>query len=151
MLASFAEACAILGRDDYRKVAEANAEFVLTHLYRDGLLLRTWKKGEAKLNGYLEDYACFIEGLTSLFEATGNAKWLEHAVQLTDTMIEEFWDTNDGGFFFTGKSHENLIVRSKDYFDNATPSGNSVAAGVLLRLTVLTGKENYRTLEGFYG
>jgi uncharacterized protein YyaL (SSP411 family) len=61
-------------------------------------------------------------------------------------MIEEFWDDESGGFYFTGKSHESLIVRSKDYFDNATPSGNSVAAIVLLRLATLTGRENYRNL-----
>ncbi len=144
MLASFAEASAILGREDYRKVAEANAEFVLKDLYRDGLLLRTWKKGQAKLNGYLEDYACFIEGLTSLFEATGNIKWLAHATELTDKMIEEFWDANDGGFFFTGKSHEELIVRSKDFLDNATPSGNSVAAFTLQKLAIITGNEQYK-------
>jgi len=65
---------------------------------------------------------------------------------LTDRMIEEFWDEENGGFFFTGKSHEELIVRSKDYFDNATPSGNSVAAGLLLRLAVLTGNDRYRNL-----
>jgi uncharacterized protein YyaL (SSP411 family) len=61
-------------------------------------------------------------------------------------MVEEFWDNEGGGFYFTGESHENLIVRSKDYFDNATPSGNSVAALVLLRLATLTGRENYRNL-----
>ena len=70
----------------------------------------------------------------------------ERSSGLTDRMIEEFWDDEGGGFFFTGKSHENLIVRSKDYFDNATPSGNSVAAIVLLRLATLTGRENYRNL-----
>ena len=144
MLASFAEASAILNRDDYRKVAEANAEFLLSNGCRDGLLLRTWKAGEAKLNGYLEDYACLIEGLICLFEATGIVKWLEHAIKLTDKMIEEFWDDQDGGFFFTGKSHEALIVRSKDFLDNATPSGNSVAALALQKLAVLTGNEQYK-------
>jgi uncharacterized protein YyaL (SSP411 family) len=58
-------------------------------------------------------------------------------------MLEEFWDEEEGGFFFTGKNHEELIVRSKDYFDNATPSGNSVAAAILLKLSVLTGDEQY--------
>lgn len=144
MLSSFAEASAILGRDDYREVAERNAEFLLTNLYRDGLLLRTWKAGEAKLNAYLEDYACLIEGLTSLFEATGNIQWLERAIELTDKMIEEFWDADDGGFFFTGKSHEKLIVRSKDFLDNATPSGNSVAAFALQKLGLLTANEQYK-------
>lgn len=144
MLASFAEAAAILERDDYREVAQKNARFVLNHLQREGLLLRTSKDGTAKLNAYLEDYAFFIDGLLALFEATGDFEWFDEAQSLTRTMIEEFWDEKDGGFFFTGKSHEDLIVRSKDYFDNATPSGNSVAADVLLKLSVLTGNEDYR-------
>ena len=91
------------------------------------VLLRTWKDGRAKFNAYLEDYAFLSEGLLTLFETTGELRWLEEALALTDRMIEEFWDDESGGFFFTGKSHESLIVRSKDYFDNATPSGNSVA------------------------
>ena len=110
MLVSFAEASAILERPDYRKVAEANAGFLLSNLERDGLLLRTFKDGDAKLNAYLEDYACLIDGLISLYEATGTLAWLQKAVRLTETMIEEFWDDEDGGFFFTGKSHETLIV-----------------------------------------
>jgi hypothetical protein len=146
MLASFAEAGVILGRTDYTAAARRNADFVLTSLRRDGLLLRTWKDGVAKFNAYLEDYAFFIEGLVTLFETTGESRWLSEALALTDRMIDEFWDEHNGGFFFTGKSHENLIVRSKDYFDNATPSGNSVAGGVLLRLAVLTGNERYRSL-----
>jgi uncharacterized protein YyaL (SSP411 family) len=146
MLASFAEAGVILGRPDYTETARRNAEFVLSKLYRDGFLLRTYKNGVAKFNAYLEDYAFFVEGLVTLYETTGEFRWLNEALALTDRMIEEFWDEANGGFFFTGKSHENLIVRSKDYFDNATPSGNSVAAGVLLRLAVLTGKDNYRNL-----
>ena len=146
MLASFAEAGVILGRADYTDTARRNAEFVLAHLRRDGLLLRTYKNGVAKFNAYLEDYAFFVEGLVTLYETTGELRWLNEAIALTDRMIEEFWDEENGGFHFTGKSHENLIVRSKDYFDNATPSGNSVAAGVLLRLSVLTGKDDYRNL-----
>jgi uncharacterized protein YyaL (SSP411 family) len=144
MLTSFSEAAAILRREDYAEIARNNARFILQELYRDGLLLRTWKDGEAKLNGYLEDYAFFIDGLLSLFEATGEFEWFDSALALARTMIDEFWDEAEGGFFFTGKSHEELIVRSKDYFDNATPSGNSVAADVLLRLSVLTGEEDYQ-------
>ena len=143
MLASFAEAGAVLDREDYTNAAKRNARFILSHLRRDGLLLRTYKNGVAKLNGYLEDYAFLIDGLVTLYETTGELEWLEESLALTDKMIEEFWDDQDGGFFFTGKSHETLIVRSKDYFDNATPSGNSVAAEVLLRLAVLTGNETY--------
>src|SRR6185312_13576946 len=146
MLACFAEAGVILNRPGYTDAARRNAEFVLANLRENGMLLRTWKDGRAKFNGYLEDYAFLAEGLLTLFETTGEARWLKESLALTDRMVEEFWDNEAGGFFFTGKSHENLIVRSKDYFDNATPSGNSVAASVLLRLAVLTGKENYRHL-----
>ncbi|MCA1575951.1 MAG: thioredoxin domain-containing protein [Acidobacteria bacterium] len=146
MLASFAEAGVILGRAGYTEAATRNADFVLSNLQRDGFLLRTYKDGVAKFNAYLEDYAFFIEGLVTLYETGGEFRWLKHAIALTDRMIEEFWDEEGAGFFFTGKSHENLIVRSKDYFDNATPSGNSVAATVVLRLAILTNNERYREL-----
>ena len=143
MLASFAEAAAILERKDYLDAAEKSAQFVLENLKRDGLLLRTHKDNQSKLNGYLDDYAFYIDGLVALYQATGRLRWLEEARTLTDRMIAEFWDNEDGGFFYTGKSHEELIVRSKDYFDNATPSGNSVAAEVLLHLAALTANEDY--------
>ncbi|MFN2493550.1 MAG: thioredoxin domain-containing protein [Pyrinomonadaceae bacterium] len=144
MLASFAEAAAILNRPDYAEVARGNAAFVLENLRRDSLLLRTYKDGEAKLNAYLEDYAFFVEGLLTLFETTGELRWFEEATTLTTTMVDEFWDAEEGGFFFTGRSHETLIVRSKDFFDNATPSGNSVAADVLLRIGLLTDNSDYQ-------
>ena len=143
MLASFAEGCAILGRSDYREAARKNARFVLDNLRREGLLLRTYKDGQAKLNGYLEDYSFLADGLILLYEATGELEWLEEALGIVERMIEEFWDEDEGGFYYTGRSHEELIVRSKDYFDNATPSGNSVAADVLLRLGLLLGREDY--------
>jgi uncharacterized protein YyaL (SSP411 family) len=144
MLAGFAEAAAILNRQDYLEVARKNAQFVLDNLRGDGLLLRTYKDGHAKLNAYLEDYAFFVNGLVTLFETSGELHWLEEALSLTTTMINEFWDDEDGGFFYTGRSHETLIVRSKDFFDNATPSGNSVAAEVLLRIGLLTDNADYQ-------
>ena len=143
MLSSFAEAAAALNRPDYAEIARRNASFVLKSMRRDGLLLRTYKDGQAKLNAYLEDYAFFSEGLLTLFETTGELRWLQEALTLVETMIAEFWDDQEGGFFFTGKSHESLIVRNKDYFDNATPSGNSVAAEVLLRLGLLTNNSDF--------
>ena len=139
MLAGFAEAAAILNRSDYLEVAKNNAQFLLNNLRRDGLLLRTYKDGHAKLNAYLEDYAFFIDGLVTLFETSG-----ELQCSLTATMIDEFWDDEEGGFFYTGRSHEDLIVRSKDFFDNATPSGNSVAVEVLLRIGLLTDNVDYQ-------
>ena len=146
MLASFSEAGVVLDRTDYLDAARKNADFILTKLKRDGLLLRTYKDGVSKFNAYLEDYAFISEGLLTLYEVTAEARWLDESLMLTERMVEEFWDETNGGFFFTGKSHEKLIVRSKDYFDNATPSGNSVAANVLLRLGLLTNNEKYRNL-----
>jgi uncharacterized protein len=144
MLASFAEAGIILDRSDYTEVANRNGRFLLDNMRKDGLLLRTYKEGQARLNAYLEDYAFLSEALLTLYETTGERHWFEEALDVTDKMIEEFWDEQEGGFFFTGQSHETLIVRSKDYFDNATPSGNSVAAHVLLRLATLTDNSDYR-------
>ncbi|HYN25977.1 MAG TPA: thioredoxin domain-containing protein [Pyrinomonadaceae bacterium] len=144
MLASFAEAAAILDREDYLEIARRNARFVLDNLRRDDLLLRTYKDATAKLNAYLEDYAFLSDGLLSLYEATGELEWFEATLSITNKMIDEFWDDQDGGFFYTGRSHESLIIRSKDYFDNATPSGNSVGTEVMLRLAALTDNNDYR-------
>ena len=143
MLATFSEASAILGRADFLETARKNADFILENLQKDGYLLRTWKDGKAKLNAYLEDYANFTDGLVELFQVSGDAKYLREARRLADMLITEFWDEEGGGFYFTANNHEELLVRKKDYFDNATPSGNSVAADVLLKLAHLTGDDRY--------
>ncbi|MCA1594484.1 MAG: thioredoxin domain-containing protein, partial [Acidobacteria bacterium] len=101
MLESFAEASAILDRNDYRLLAERNAQFILEHLSKDGLLLHVYNRGQAKLNGYLDDYSFVSSGLLTLFETTGTLRWLEAAASLTEKMIEEFWDDTEGGFFYT--------------------------------------------------
>ena len=144
MLVSFANAAAVLNRPDYLEIARRNADFVLSYLRQEGRLLRTFKDGQAKLNGYLEDYACFVEGLLSLFEASGELRWLEEAVRLNDTMLDQFWDTETASFYLTGRDHEKLIARVKDFYDNATPAGSSVAVFNLLKLAILTGNEEYR-------
>jgi uncharacterized protein YyaL (SSP411 family) len=143
MLTAFAEAANILGRDDYREVAVRNAEFLLDELMRDGRLFRTYKDGKASLNAYLEDYAFLTEGLIALYEATFELKFFEAARGLADVMIERFWDESDSGFFFTSSDHEELITRTKDYFDNAIPSGNSSASIALLKLHLLTQEPRY--------
>ena len=107
-------------------------------------LLRTCRNGQAKLNGYLEDYAFFADGLLHLYECSFDSRWLELAIELTKSMLACFWDEENGGFFATSNDHEKLIQRPKDWDDNATPSGNSVALDVLLRLAVLTGEDMYR-------
>ncbi len=143
MLAAFSDAAAVLADNEYLDIAKRNAEFILTHLQKDGRLLRTWKNGTAKLNGYVEDYANVADGLIRLYQVSGEVKYLSDAKQFADLMITEFWDEENGGFFFTSNDHEKLIVRNKDFYDNATPSGNSVAADVLLRLAKLLGDDRY--------
>src|SRR5947199_4330735 len=144
MLRAFAEAAGHFNRDDYRRVAESNADFILTTVWDGTRVLHSFKDGRARFNGYLDDYANLADALFALYELTFDYKWLEAATQIMDRMIQSFWDTNNAGFYFTGGNHESLITRPKDFFDNATPSGNSVAADVLLRLAAVTGRNDYR-------
>ena len=146
MLRSFAEAASILKREDYRQAAIANASFLLDALRVDGRLLRTYRDGQAKLRGYLEDYAFVADGLLALYEATFDQRWLEEARTLVDNMINLFWEEDQNVFYDTGKDHETLVVRPRDVFDNATPCGSSVGSDVLLHLSVLTGESDYARL-----
>ena len=139
MLRAFAEAAAVLDRPDYAEIARQNAEFLLVSLRDGDRLLRTYKDGAAKLNGYLEDYSFLIDGLIVLHEVTLDARWLREAVGLGKAMVDLFWDEVSGQFYDTGRDHEELIVRPRDISDNAIPSGSSMAADVLLRLAVITG------------
>ena len=143
MLRAFAEAGVTLKRPDYLAAASANANFLHNEMFKDGRLLRTYRDGQAKLQGFLEDYSCVADGYLALYEATFERVWLDRAVILADTMIELFWDDGVGGFFDTGTEHESLVTRPRDVFDNAQPCGGSVAAEVLLRLAILTGNEDY--------
>ncbi|MEJ7848519.1 MAG: thioredoxin domain-containing protein [Pyrinomonadaceae bacterium] len=143
MLAAFAEAAAILDSEDYLNIAKGNADFILENLQKDGRLLRTWKDGKAKLNAYIEDYANVADGLIELYQVSGESKYLAQAKRLADLMITEFWDEENGGFYFTSNDHEELLVRNKDFYDNATPAGNSVAADVLQKLAKLLGDNKY--------
>ena len=143
MLRGFAEAAATFRRVDYTTAAINNANFLLDHMKPEGRLLRTYRAGQAKLLGYLEDYAFAADGLISLYETTFDARWLTEAISLVDSMIELFWDEQVGGFYDTGSDHENLVVRPRDIFDNAQPCGSSVASDILLRLAVITGNDEY--------
>jgi uncharacterized protein YyaL (SSP411 family) len=145
MLAAFSEAARALGRDDYRELAERNAAFVLNELRQENSrLLRTWKAGEAKLNGYLEDYTHLIEGLLELYQTTFDSRWYTAARELAETTIEHF--SAPVGFYDTSDDHETLIVRPRELQDNATPSGNGMAAFVLLRLAGLAVEPRYEEL-----
>ncbi len=145
MLAAFAEAGVALNRPDYTAIAEQNAEFLRDTLRRvDGRLLRTWKAGsEARYNGYLEDYAYLADGLLALYQSTLDVRWFVWARELADSLLTHFIDDEDGGFFDTSDDHEDLLHRPKELQDNATPSGNAMASGVLLKLALLTGDGRY--------
>ncbi|MGH2459177.1 MAG: thioredoxin domain-containing protein, partial [Chloroflexota bacterium] len=144
MLRAMAEAARVLGRSDYRVAAIRAAELVLSSLSQNGRLLRTYKDGVAKLNGYLEDYACFADGLLALYRATFDPRWLAEARRVIETMVTWFWDDATGDFFDTSHDHEALVARPRDFYDNATPAGRSVAAEVMLRLAGYTGDDALR-------
>jgi uncharacterized protein YyaL (SSP411 family) len=141
---ALAEAGRALDRPDYVAAAVKNADFVLGAMRADGRLLRTWKDGRAKLKAYLEDYAMVAAALVDVYEATFERRWLDEARDLADAMLRLFWEDEASGFYDTGNDHERLIVRPRNLFDNAVPSGSSVAIETLLRLDVLTGRSEYR-------
>ena len=146
MLAAFAEAGRVLDRPDYTATAVANAEFLYATMRRDdGRLLRSWQAaaGDARYNAYLEDYAFLADGLLALYETTFDPRWFAWARELANLMLAHFSDPA-GGFFDTSDDHEALLHRPKDVQDNATPSGNGMAAHVLLRLGLFTGEGRYR-------
>lgn len=145
LLASLAEAGRDLNRPDFSRAAVKLAE----HLYRhhrtvEGRLWRTWKPGSpAKYNAYLDDYAYLAEGLLALYQSTFDRRWFQWAQELADMMLAHFRDKENGGFFDTSDGHEILIHRPKDLQDNAIPSGNAAAVGVLLKLSLYTGESRY--------
>jgi uncharacterized protein YyaL (SSP411 family) len=144
MLRAFAEAGAGLGRPDYLEVARKNAAFLLNTMRGDnGRILRTWRNGQAKLLGYLEDYACLADGLLALHEATLEPRWLRETVAVVGGMVDLFWEDTVGGFYDTGHDHEELVIRPRDVFDNAQPCGGSVATDILLKIAVVTGNDDF--------
>jgi hypothetical protein len=117
---------------------------VLTDLRRaDGRLLRSWRDGVAGGPGYADDYALLAEACLTLYQSTFELRWFEEARALADDLIRLFLDEERGGFFLSGADAEALVVRPKDVYDNAVPSGNSAAADVLQRLALLTGEAGY--------
>jgi len=125
----------LLKEPRYVAAATKAADFLLANVRtKEGRLLRTYSQGEAKLNAYLPDYAMVVDGLIGLHAATGEAKWLEAADDLTKRQIELFWDERNGGFYFTSGDHESLLARSKILIDGVEPSGNSVSASNLVYL-----------------
>jgi uncharacterized protein YyaL (SSP411 family) len=147
MLASFAEASRVLNEDRYRQIAIRNGEFLLRELRREGQLYRIHTAGRSKVRGLLQDYACVADGLLALYEATFHERWFLEARALVDEMVGRFKDALGAGFYDTDGG-EALITRPRDRQDGALPSGNSIAADVLLRLSAFTGEAEDERIAG---
>ncbi len=146
MIAALAVGARVLDNKEYAEAAEKAVAFIKSKLVReDGRLLARYREGDAAYSGYLDDYAFLIWGLIELYEATFKAEYLKFALALNKDMLKYFYDEDNGGLFLYGSDSEKLIVRPKDVYDGATPSGNSVAAVNFLRLGRLTGEPD---LEG---
>ncbi len=144
MIDAMARAEAGLDSSDYRSAAISAADFILTKMRRsDGRLLHSYRNGVAKLDAYLDDYAAFANSLVSLYELTSNERWITEAISLVEIMLAKFADPAGNGFFYTASDHEQLITRIKELTDSSVPSGNALAATVLLRLGRLTGNKSY--------
>jgi uncharacterized protein YyaL (SSP411 family) len=153
MIQGMAKAGRILNEPQFRDSAEQALQFIKQQMWRDDRLLASHKDGVSHLAGYLDDYAYLLAALLELLQSRWRSADLHFAMQLADTLLEHFEDTECGGFFFTANDHEQLIQRPKPYADESIPAGNGVAAQALLLLGHLTGETRYldaaeRTLKG---
>ena len=142
MISAFAKASSVLNRADYRLRATAAAEFVWDNLWNGKRLGRAWHGGKVRYDGFLDDYAFMIAGLLNLYEVSQEPKWFKRALRLQRHLDTHFRDPA-GGCFFVGEAGDTLLARDKPDYDGALPTGNSVAAINLLRLSLLTGDVAY--------
>ncbi len=139
MIMALAKGYKTLGEDSYRTAAEKAAQFIWTRLRReDGRLLARFRDGDAAFPAYVDDYAFMVWGLLELYEATFEVEYLRQAIALNEQMLQLFWDDEQGGLYFYGSDSEKLIIRNKEIYDGAMPSGNAVAASNFLKLAKLT-------------
>jgi uncharacterized protein YyaL (SSP411 family) len=144
MIAALAKAGYVLNNRKYTAAASKAADFILQNLTTEnGRLLKRYRKGKSGLTAHLNDYAFMVWGLIELYQATYETNYLKHAIDLNAKMLAHFWDLQNGGLFLTADDGEKLLVRSKEIYDGAIPSGNSVAVLNLLRLAHMTGNTDF--------
>jgi len=145
MISAYANAYNVLGDQQYKEHATKSVQLLIDKLFNPetGQFKRTYRDGKAEFAANMEDYAYLVKGLLDLYEATENQQWLDYAKQFTDTQIELFYDTENGAFYDTRMEDKNLLIRTKESYDGARPSGNSVAINNLVRLADLTGNTGY--------
>lgn len=147
MIAAFAKAGAVLGEPEYLQAAKQAAAFILEVLRdQQGQLLKRYRDGEAALPAHLDDYAFLVWGLIEIYQGDFDPEYLRAALEITEKMIDLFWDEEAGGFFFTIDNQTDLIHRAKELYDGALPSGNSIAALNLIRLARLTSNSEYEKM-----
>ncbi len=158
MISAFAKTYQVFDETLYLEKAQMAADFILENLYnpRDKKLLHRWRDGEANIDATLEDFSFFSQGLIDLYEASFDEKYLKLAVELCEVMVNDFYDETEGGFFDTSGKDTSILVRTKEDYDSAEPTGNSVAINNLLRLSALTGNTNwydmaYKSVLAFSG
>jgi len=154
MISAYAKAYQVLGEPEYLESAMRSADFIIKHLYRGKTLLHRWRDGEAKFSGTLEDYAYFIQALIDLYESCFDEKYLDIASGLMETTINDFYDNENGGFYDTTGKDKSILVRTKEDYDSAEPTGNSISVVNLLRLSYITGNNDlydkaYKSLQSF--
>ena len=144
MIHSLARVGAALQHHAFIQAAAQAAEFILSQMRGpDERLLHTWRQGKGKIDGFLDDYANVANGLVTLYESTFDDRWINRAVPIAEMMLQLFHDESRGGFFYTAKNDPTLIARIKDTQDGSIPSGNSMAATVLLRLGQLCSRSDF--------
>jgi len=143
MVSAFLSGYRITDNSKYLDVAKQSIDFFESNFEKNHILHRTFKNAEPKLNGYLDDYAYMANASVDMFENTSQPKYLSFATNLANYLITHFWDDSTNGFFFTSDDHEKLIMRPKNNYDLSMPSGNSVAAYVLLKLYHITQNKQF--------
>jgi uncharacterized protein YyaL (SSP411 family) len=147
MIAALAKASLVFDNPQYYHAAARAADFILSRMRDDtGRLFHRYRLGESGLSAHIDDYSFFIWGLLELYEASFDPKYLKIALELNSDFIKRFWDDKTGGFFFTASDGEKLPVRQKEVYDGATPSGNSVAAMNILKLSRFTGSSELESM-----
>jgi uncharacterized protein YyaL (SSP411 family) len=143
MISAFLSGYRITDNTKYLDIAKKSIDFFQSNFEKNHILHRTFKNGQPKLNGYLDDYAYMANASIDMFENTSDSKYLLFATDLADYLITHFWDDPSNGFFFTADNHEKLIIRPKNNYDLSMPSGNSVAAYMLLKLYHITQNKQF--------
>ena len=148
MIHAMAKGAMVLEDNRYLNAAVKAAEFIESEMVQaDGTsLFHTWRSGEPKFGAYLDDYACYINSLVTLFECTADPRWLRRAIELVDHVANEFHDREGQGFYFTSQSSEKLIARTKEFQDSSVPSGNAMMVTALARIERLTENPKHRKL-----